>query len=63
MQGWNAEAQRDFPGSFESVNLGRDNLSNLVGRLGVAAQQTGFGQYDWMFECQILDCMKLLLRT
>ena len=32
-KGWNSQANRTFPGSFESTNLGRDNLSRETGRM------------------------------
>ena len=37
-EGWNSQAHRAFPGSFESRNLSRDNLSWEVGRRRRAAR-------------------------
>ena len=31
-KGWNSQAHREFPGIFESTNLGRDSLSREIGR-------------------------------
>ena len=31
--GWDAQVQREFPGTFESTNLSMDNLSREIGRM------------------------------
>ena len=31
-KGWNSQAQREFPGKFESSNIIRDNVSREIGR-------------------------------
>ena len=32
-EGWNSHVHREFPGNYESANLGRDNISGEIGRM------------------------------
>ena len=31
-KGWNSQAHREFPGKFESSNVGRHNVTREIGR-------------------------------
>ena len=55
-EGWTSHVRRGFPGKFESTNLSRDDLSSIVGRLGVVVPsgQTVFVTWYVTKQCQRL---------
>ena len=39
-KGWNSQAHREFPGSLDSSDVSRDNVSREIGRSAVPREET-----------------------
>ena len=63
IEGWNSQVRREFPRSFESSNLSRDNLSGEIGRTSRSKSRFGARSSTiWNLESQGFDSVRFLLR-